>query len=78
MSQAKKTGYQVRIKERQSCAPDKSKYNKDFLAQQSVEAENYFNTLKDRYQCYNLSKPSQNQRKAEGQMYAITLTVVTE
>lgn len=78
MSQATITGYQVRITTRQSCAPDKSKYNADYQPEEMVAANNYFRTLTERYQCYNFSKPDQNTHQATGELYIITLTTTLE
>ena len=60
------------------CASDKSKYNKDFTPYQAVEANNYVETLAERYQCFNYSKRGDNCRVALGQQYEITLTTILE
>lgn len=78
MSQSTILRYEVRINPRMSCAPDKSKYNADYLNIQEIEASNYFQALAERYQCYNYYKPSETVRQAVGQLYIITLTTILE
>lgn len=78
MSQSKTTGYEVKITSKQSCIADKSKYNKSFSNTEQVAAENYFNTLAERYQAFNFSKPDQLVKRAEGVNYVITLTTTLE
>ena len=74
MSQNNISHYEVRITPRISCATDKSQYNADYTEEQEVEAQNYFQTLVERYQCYNYSTPTADTKQAMGQFYTITLT----
>lgn len=78
MSQLKTIKYEIRIEPRQTCAPDKSKYNGDFNNTQSVEANNYFHTLADCYQCYNYTRQEDGTHIATGPLYTVTLTTIRE
>ena len=73
---SKKTGYKVTITPKQTCLPSKDKYNKSFTDKQSVEANNYFHTLADRYQCFSRTKPDEVSQQAEGQNYIVTIKTI--
>lgn len=78
MSNSPKIRYEVRIIPRNNCAPDRSKYNKNFKPYEPVEAKNYFNTLLERYQCYNISKVTDNISQGVGENYIITLSTILD
>ena len=74
----KKTGYKVTITPKQTCLPSKDKYNKSFTDKQSVEANNYFHTLADRYQCFSRTKPDEVSQQAEGVSYIVVIRTMIE
>lgn len=76
MIQRKIAQYEVSISARMACAEDKSKYNATYTPEQEIEAGNYFQTLVERYQCYNYSNPSDCVKQGMGQFYIVTLTTI--
>lgn len=68
------TGYLVKISPFRSCMPSKSHQNAFFFEGEYVQASNYFDTLKERYQAYSISKPGEHVIQADGPEYFITLT----
>lgn len=78
MSQSNILRYEVRIVPRMACAEDKSKYNADYTPKQEIEAANYFQTLAERYQCFNYSNPYPHVKQGMGQFYTLTLTTIFE